>query len=813
MGWSKFDNQPSFVDRSMFVDREEIVNIFNQEYKKFLENFSYFKVIGIYGIGGIGKSRLIEQLLESIKYSKLNSHIITINMEIMHSAEIFDNLIKVRKQIASNCYYFDYALLMLWDIYKIERVDDDFMHVIKGNFLTMLNMTENLLSNCLISPGFENVLSLIRKNIVPIVQRFCLDTAIIKEIEERFKYNPERLYEYMPHLLGIDLARIADEKRLIAFFDSYERYIVDHDDWLKELIGSAGVGLFIIASREELDWNVEKEQLIPYHLQELPPEHASTILKCKLQPEHYPIIDTILTKTQCVPIYIELAVNIYKSIIDKKQDTVEKEFWLIHEKKDFIKKFLRHLPDDDREIVLLLSVIRIYNASIFEWIVKDLHLQYDVLKFNDLCKLCLVNLLKEDDKFYKLHDVFTSNAVLFIDREKKNRIFKSYIKYIGNKGVIEFSARQLSILFRNLLTIAETIDFDSSDLEFLCDIFFELYENKGAPELFEWVESAKASTLEEFKQLVTVLYLEKRNAGKSYEYSLLVTTPERLGRHINSFKLIQNYAVAIVGKYEESEQVNRDLYQSLQPSDSRYWYYGKTKIYYADHLMLQGKFIDALRVFKDYENELGYIPNKEGDHFEIQKQSAHCYRFNMFLEDAYKIYCDLKNEYSHYQSLMVYIAANLCETNCYFEPEFVFRIQDDAVKLCKQMGRPKDLAKVYYSVAIANLHKNEYQLAYQYIQKSILLNEEAHYPSGILFAMMAQAYLEYACRQQVSEDTVTKIKNLLNQIQVYQYFELPLALLTNDVSKLTEINLSFEWIDFQHTVQQYQKFFSIISYS
>lgn len=810
MGWSKFDNQISYVDRSMFVDREEIVGIFNREYAEFMEYRDYFKVIGIYGIGGIGKSRLMEQLLDSINKSDIKSHVIMINMEIMHSAEIFENLVKVRKQITSKCYYFDYALLMLWDIYKIEKIDDDFMHVIKGNFLDVLNMLDSMHPDFIISPGFGNVLSLVRKEIVPIIQKFCLDSDVIQEIEERFKRNPDSLYEYMPHLLGIDLGRIAEEKHLIAFFDSYERYLVDHDDWLKELIGSAGIGMFIIASREKLDWDVGEELLVTYHLQELPASHASLILKSKLNPEHYSIIDSVLEKTQCVPIYIELAVNIYKSLLNKDDNNIKKEFWLIQNKQDFVKKFLHHLPEDDKEIVLLLSVVRVFNNTIFEWIVKDLHLQCNILKFHDLCKLCLVNLLQEDDKFYKLHDVFTSNAVLFLEAEKKNRILKSYLKYIGTRGLVELTARQLSVLFRNLMLIAETIEFDTEDIELLCDIFFELYENKCAPELFSWVESAKAPSLSVFKQLVTVLFVEKKSAGESYEYSLTVSEPEKLGRHEKSFCLIQNYARAIIGRYEEAEVINKKLYLQLQLTDHHYWYYGKTKIYYADHLMLQGKFLQALSIFREYGNELEYSINK-GDYFEVQKQSGHCYRFNFCLEKAHDIYAGLERDYSHYQSLLVYILANLCETNCYFNPDYVFSIQDEAIKLCEQTGRPKDLAKIYYSLAIACLHRHDYETSESYIQKSILLNQKAQYPSGVLFAMMAKAYLEYALADEVSCDTVNRIREILSQVQVYQYFELPLTLLLHDTQKIADLETQFEWVDFSFTLQQYKRFFTLIS--
>lgn len=107
-----------------------------------------------------------------------------------------------------------------------------------------------------------------------------------------------------------------------------------------------------------------------------------------------------------------------------------------------------------------------------EWIVRDLNLNCSVLKYHDICKLCLINMLKEDDQFLKLHDVFTANALKFISTQKKQRIFQSYISYIGRRGLAVLSQKQLSILFRNLLSLSSNINFDISDLEYLCDIFF-----------------------------------------------------------------------------------------------------------------------------------------------------------------------------------------------------------------------------------------------------------------------------------------------------------------------------------------------------
>lgn len=85
----------------------------------------------------------------------------------------------------------------------------------------------------------------------------------------------------------------------------------------------------------------------------------------------------------------------------------------------------------------------------------------------------------------------------------------------------------------------------------------------------------------------------------------------QLGRHRKSFELIQNYAHAISGNYKDFSSVTEKMYNKLQTKDVLCWYYGKTKIYYADHLMLHGKFIQALQIFEEYTQELEMYPQKK----------------------------------------------------------------------------------------------------------------------------------------------------------------------------------------------------------
>lgn len=109
------------------------------------------------------------------------------------------------------------------------------------------------------------------------------------------------------------------------------------------------------------------------------------------------------------------------------------------------------------------------------------------------------------------------------------------------------------------------------------------------------------------------------------------------------------------------------------------------------------------------------------------------------------------------------------------------------------------------------MHNRNYNVSKQYIDKSIGINNEANYPSGILFALMARAYLEYAQENQISVYTQKQIKSILKQGLVYQYFELPLCIMKRDDDTLKQLEHKYQWVNFSYTVKQYKEFLSAIS--
>ena len=82
------------IEPILFTDRQNEFNIINNAFTKLMADNSYFNVLSFYGIGGIGKSRLIEyafQTSEILNHQNLIE--LKINLEIVKSDNVLNAIL------------------------------------------------------------------------------------------------------------------------------------------------------------------------------------------------------------------------------------------------------------------------------------------------------------------------------------------------------------------------------------------------------------------------------------------------------------------------------------------------------------------------------------------------------------------------------------------------------------------------------------------------------------------------------------------------------------------------------------------------
>lgn len=806
-----------------FTDRTEIMEMLNESLIKLNEDSTSFRVYSIHGMGGIGKTRLVKE------FSKLISPepVIFISFEIEKRSEIINNLYKIRKEINYTCPFFDFALLRYWEQTNPAALNDSFMNLFNKDFFAcMLDSLFEIVGGSSVASQGEFSL--------PSVLSPCTIIDFVNDLHRKIpqlQHSPlfkaisststDQLLSKLPAVLGIEISRLISSGKILTpifIFDSYQESqpYSESEEWLYHLITAAGKGLYIITSREPLHWRRDSDYLMFYNLQCYPEDEARTLLEETIlnRPD---LVDQIIESTQCLPIYIDLALNVYegeKTIT--KEALIEKTLFCDRHK--LVHHFISHMKLSWQSVILDLATIRVFNYPIFQHLIERRMLDCAPYEYQAIIKSNLFNYISESrsSDLIKLHDVFCRDAQNGRPVNECYSIYTAYLDYICFRRdflIKDHNGSSLAALFQNALHLAIWLEdrlmlegqqaIEQRVVEQLLDIFFSLVANKVCfiPLQFE---NIKTSTMKKVCQFVHIKTYEKVNTLKTIEALEQIDDVSCFGKHTLSYEAVLFYSKALSGDYGALESWVNQIDAKLDDQAKCEWFYNRIKIYQADCYMLNGKFKSALASLILLDN--GY--NSAEDYFSIHRTIGHIQRFNYQFEKAKKTYRSLMKVCHNNSVFREYLATNLAETQCYFpDADFIKHNQ----KLLDSMNAPynvKNKGKVLYALAIANTVKKHYRVAQRYIDESIRINLKDGYQSGALFAYMAQAYLDYALTGAVRRETNDRIEHLLVCNKVYSYFRLPLAIMREDSSEIRRIGEEFDWIDFEHTEKECQRFLS-----
>ncbi|WP_310602446.1 hypothetical protein [Anaerosporobacter sp.] len=809
-----------------FVNRTEIRNIIMQECEQKIQKKNYFKTIAIYGIGGIGKTRLIEKIKETIQNSSYKRKIIHISFEIDKNQQSLDNLIKIRKAFLKSCPIFDYALLVYWDKNHSEVLNKDFMNHLKNNFFTnscdILIENSELLSG--VVPGLEILsktpsVSSIFENVNKIIN-IINNTEHRKLIENIPSMPDSELINLMPIYLGYDIRRYMEknpEEYTIFIFDSYyqSQPYSESQEWLLKLIGTIRHGLFIVTSREKLQWLDNNDDMYIYQLKSFPEDAARELLEHYISKKESELIDSIIDSTECVPIYINLAIEVYKKEYSNNPEVIVKKS-LFQDRNLLVNQFINHMNSQWQETLLSLSVIRVFNQDIFNHLIKEQGLSCPVTDYYDIINVSLINYIENSEELIKLHDVFSKNGACVLKLNARLHIFRIYLKYLAKRTFYVNDTLSLTskiTLFLNILTLEEEFSKETtleiSDWELTLDIFFELYDMKAS---FSPPKpcSLYADDFNDILYLINSIHHKSISTLESIKQFESVKTPKIFGKHEKSYLLLMKYAISLLGEYDEWYLLLLELKEQLTQEDEGQWYDIRIKLYLIDYWIMDGSFKEACQSLIELKDKLPYSYFSAENVLHIFRYMGHLYRFNLFCEKAILSYKEVLTKLQESHMINVYIQTNLFETNCYFNPEYIDEHFDETLNWAQKLKHKKNIGKLYYSRAIARIVKGNFSGALEDINESLNINQQDGYKSGELFAYMAQSYLNYAQNGYVLPETEIVIESLLEQNHVYEFFRLPLFLMANDINNAEKMRIKYKWLDFDYTVAQYNKFLTII---
>lgn len=810
-----------------FTDRTEILDLLNEGLTKLNEDSEFFQLYSIHGIGGVGKTRLVKEFTKLI----FPEPVIFVSFEIEKRSEVINNLWQIRKAIDFSCPFFDFALLRYWEMTNPTVLNDSFMDLFqKDFFVSMLDFVAEIVGGSIgsiraelllpsvISPNaiLDFVNSLYRK--IPQFQH----STLFKDI---FSTSTDQLIGKLPTLLGIEIRRLVAAGKIlnpVFIFDSYQESqpYSESEEWLYHLIKGAGRGLYIVTSREPLHWAENSERLIMHHLQCYPENEARILLEETIT-DRPDLVNQIIESTQCVPIYIDLALNVYeseKTIVGEV--LIEKALFCDRHK--LVHHFISHMKPSWQSVVLDLATIRVFNYDIFQHLVKCKMLDCAPYEYTTIIQSNLFNYVSEskNSNLVKLHEVFCKDVQNGRPVNECYSIYRTYLDYICFRRdflIKENNGASLAALFQNALYLAICFEerllqeesqlssqsIDRCVVENLLDIFFTLVSNKVrfVPIPFE---NIKTETMKKVCQFVYIKTYEKANTLETIKALEQIGDVSCFGKHTLSYEAVLFYTKSLAGNYNELEAWVNQIDTKLDTQTKCEWFYNRIKIYQADCYMLNGQFKSAYGALILLDD--GY--NSTEDYYSIHRTLGHIQRFNFQLKEAQNTYRSLMKKLYTNTVFREYLIANLAEAQCYFpDADFIKRNQK-VLNSMETLYNVKNKGKVLYALAIANTVKKHYRTAQAYIDESIRINREDGYQSGELFAYMAQAYLDYALTGVVAKETDKAIEQLLVCNNVYTFFRLQLTIMRGDRSAVSCIGEAYDWLDFAHTEKECRRFLS-----
>ena len=767
-----------------FTDRKEEFIILNKAFDNLMKNNEFFKVFSFYGIGGIGKSRFINYCLNSsVVLSHQNLVVLNINLEIVKSDNIMNAIFGLRKQIPTTCPLFDYAILNFWNRYNPSEFNTDFSKTILEQCMDYFSGSADF--------SYKNisVFSLANK-IFSLLRKAFLNSMYEKEIEN---LTMAEFVEKLPEFIGTDIRLKYFDKFLVLFVDAYEQY---ETNWIESLISNIGYGICIVASREKLNWSINVEEL---RLDSLPENETGKLLdQYGINPN---LQKNIIRITECVPIYLDLAIH---SVLNANP----KSFYFFLSKQDIVTRFLDHLNKEIQETIIALSIVQIFNKEIFEALIKELNIPIPIFEYYKIIRLSIINSNNELNGFYKIHDVVSENIRSIFTKEYRKCIFDSYIRVIHK---CTFSDVEKIFIYKHILYLFILNDFtlDNSTCEIMLDLFFCA---KGTllpisySSLYNYNQSKELKPIYLFTK---VIYNERHPSIERFKWLNLIENPKVFGKHLKSYKIILGYIKGLLNDQSELFNTLTSINEFLTSNEINEWYYGQTKIFLGDYYVTQGDFTSALRELSAYKrlltNTFVYYRNHL---FQVNRHLGHLYRFNLFCEEAMAQYQEALNstiEPSELQKLYIY--TNFAETASFFNYKFLYENYCLYLQLCKKHGDLKSLGKIYNSASILFIRTNKFKKARKFLRKSIYLNHQDGYISGIVFAYLNLLFLEKKALGKFNERTLRFFRKHISRIKRYFYLELPIHLLNDDIESVTRVKEEFSWIDFDRTLAEYSRFF------
>lgn len=401
-----------------FTDREEPKLSFSKAMNSLTGN--QYKTLVFYGVGGIGKTRLLKELLAMTNSISEGAIKTAIDFREVKHREPAEALIWFRQQLVKEYGIrfttFDLAYSVYWSrmrpqqSIKSERKTIPFLE--EGNFVgELITQLENIPVVQWIPKTIKLIDGLAQyKEILQWWTRSGKD--ILTDLKDM---HPKDIEEMLVVYWASDLIEWLKQTGRIAvfYFDTYEALwesertigsVSDRDEWIREFIlqfEDVPV-LNVICGREKITWDKldpEWGKIVEQHLMgELSPADCMSFLNsCGITDQS--IQQKIIQGSEGLPYYLDLMVDTYQLVSRKKTPTID-DFSKTPDQ--VLQRFLKYLDRSEKETLKVLSITRFWSENLFCELIEEFQTFYPTTAYNELCGFSFIS-ESEQGGYWSMH--------------------------------------------------------------------------------------------------------------------------------------------------------------------------------------------------------------------------------------------------------------------------------------------------------------------------------------------------------------------------------------------------------------------------
>lgn len=316
-----------FGEERVFVDRESCIQAFRENIQN--SETREYNVLFYYGIAGIGKSKLQEELQKILKEEYPEIFWASIDLDVKTYRDIGTFLVTLRNKIQENhsakFQLFNAVHAIYWKKLhpEIPLQKQNYPLIKKGDILDkIIGVLENSGKLSLAWELLNSASDSFRK--------WChlhhLDISKIESLE------PNKIEEILPEIFATDFfEHFGENSKFYIFIDTYEALwdglrnqgsFHEKDEWIRDNLIPNMLGVsWVICGREKLLWVPECDSewdmyLEQHSVDELPESYCTKFLEdCGI--ENKDIRDIIIKASEGVPYYLNLSVDTFEKIYKK----------------------------------------------------------------------------------------------------------------------------------------------------------------------------------------------------------------------------------------------------------------------------------------------------------------------------------------------------------------------------------------------------------------------------------------------------------------------------------------------------------------